>query len=174
MTSTHDRRTTIEADPALPVIRIVREFDAPPARVFRAWTDPELVTRWLGPKDRVMKIDVWDARTGGSYRYSALATDGGADGEGNGPAGEVIASFYGSFHELRPDSRIVQTFTFEGVPDGVSLETVRFEAVGEGRTRVSSLSLVDSLATRDAIMAGGMDRGVIEGYQQLDALLAAH
>ncbi|MER6395430.1 SRPBCC family protein [Kitasatospora sp. NPDC001603] len=165
MTSSNDRRTTIEADPALPVIRIVREFDAPPARVFRAWTEPELVARWLGPRDRVMKIDTWDARTGGSYRYSALA--------GDGPASEVIASFYGSFHEVRRDSRLVQTFTFEGVPDGVSLETVLFEPVGEGRTRVSSLSLVDSLATRDAIMASGMDRGVIEGYDQLDELLAA-
>ncbi|MEU1508858.1 SRPBCC family protein [Kitasatospora sp. NPDC005748] len=167
MTSSDDRRTTIEADPALPVIRIVREFDAPPSRVFRAWTEPELVARWLGPRDRVMKIDTWDARTGGSYRYSALA------GDGAGPASEVIASFYGSFHEVRRDSRLVQTFTFEGVPDGVSLETVVFEPVGEGRTRVSSLSLVDSLATRDAIMASGMDRGVIEGYEQLDELLAA-
>ncbi|WP_329485800.1 SRPBCC family protein [Kitasatospora sp. NBC_01246] len=171
MTSSDDRRTTIEADPALPVIRIVREFDAPPARVFRAWTEPELVARWLGPRDRVMKIDTWDARTGGSYRYSALAGDGAGDGAG--PASEVIASFYGSFHEVRRDSRLVQTFTFEGVPDGVSLETVVFEPVGEGRTRVSSLSLVDSLATRDAIMASGMDRGVIEGYAQLDELLAA-
>lgn len=84
MTSSDDRRTTIEADPALPVIRIVREFDAPPARVFRAWTEPELVARWLGPRDRVMKIDTWDARTGGSYRYSALAGDGAGDGAGCG------------------------------------------------------------------------------------------
>ncbi|MFJ9950059.1 SRPBCC domain-containing protein [Kitasatospora sp. NPDC091207] len=66
MTTTHDRRTVIEADPVLPVIRAVREFDAPPGRVFRAWTEPELVTQWLGPKDRVMRIDVWDARTGGT------------------------------------------------------------------------------------------------------------
>ena len=51
--ATHEaptRETTIEADPNLPTIRIIRDFDAPPDRVFRAWTDPALVVQWLGPK----------------------------------------------------------------------------------------------------------------------------
>ncbi|MQS10715.1 SRPBCC family protein [Streptomyces kaniharaensis] len=161
MTSTTGHETRIEADPALPTIRIVREFDAPQARVFRAWIEPELVTQWLGPKDLDMKIDTWDARTGGSYRYSMHRE------------GQEIAAFYGSFHEVRPDTRLVQTFTYEGVPDGVSLETASFEAIGEGRTRVTVLSVVDSLVARDAILASGMERGVVEGYQKLDALLAS-
>jgi uncharacterized protein YndB with AHSA1/START domain len=157
-TSTHE--TLIEADPALPTIRIVRDFDAPPAKVFRAWVDPDLVTQWLGPKSTTMQIDGWDARTGGSYRYSAWRE------------GERLASFYGSFHEVRQDQRLVQTFTFEGVPDGVSLETMTFEDLGDGRTRVTGLSVVDSMEARDMIMASGMDTGVIEGYEKLDALLA--
>ncbi|MFI8454873.1 SRPBCC family protein [Kitasatospora sp. NPDC085464] len=160
MTSTTGPETHIEADPQLPTIRIVREFDAPQERVFRAWIEPELVAQWLGPKDLEMKIDTWEARTGGHYRYTMHRE------------GQEIAAFYGSFHEVRPTTRLVQTFTFEGVPDGVSLDTATFEPAGEGRTRVTVLSVVDSLAARDAILASGMEHGVVEGYRQLDALLA--
>ena len=92
--STH-HKTHIEADPDLPTVRIVRDFDAPVDRVFRAWIDPELVTQWLGPKETEMRIDSWDMRTGGSYRYAAVRD------------GQEIASFYGSFHEVRPASRLV-------------------------------------------------------------------
>ncbi|MFF4816220.1 SRPBCC family protein [Kitasatospora sp. NPDC001309] len=161
MTSTTGRETRIEADPALPTIRIVREFDAPQERVFRAWIEPGLVAQWLGPEDLDLKIDEWEARTGGHYRYSVHRE------------GQEVAAFYGSFHEIRPATRLVQTFTFEGVPDGVSLDTAVFEPVGEGLTRVTVLSVVDNLVARDAILASGMERGVTEGYRKLDALLAA-
>lgn len=153
--------TAIEADPQLPTIRITREFDAPIAHVYRAWTEPELVGLWLGPKDLTTKFDHWDLRTGGSYRYLQLRD------------GQVIAAFYGSFHEVRPEKRLVQTFTYEGFPDGVSLDTATFENLGDGRTRVTILGLVDSLVTRDMILASGMDRGVAEGYAKLDAVLRA-
>jgi len=157
MTTHH--RTEIEADPNLPTVRIVRDFDAPLDRVFRAWIDPKLVSQWLGPKDTTMRIDAWEARTGGGYRYTAER------------GGEEIASFYGSFHEVRPASRLVQTFTYEGVPDGVSLDTTTFEEVEPGRTRVTILSVVDTMEKRDSIIASGMESGVIEGYEKLDALL---
>jgi uncharacterized protein YndB with AHSA1/START domain len=151
--------TTIEADPNLPVITIVRDFAAPPDRVYRAWTDPELVVRWMGPNGVEMTLDRWDATTGGSYRYTI------------GQDGEEAAAFFGSFHEARPGERLVQTFTWEGVPDGVSLETITFTDLGDGRTRVTSVSVVDSPAKRDAILASGMEVGVYEGYAKLDALL---
>jgi uncharacterized protein YndB with AHSA1/START domain len=154
------RETTIEADPNLPTIRIIRDFDAPPDKVFRAWIEPELVVQWLGPKSTEMRIEQWDARTGGNYRYTALQD------------GEEVAAFYGSFHEVRPSERLVQTFTWEGMPDGVSLETMTFEDLGGGRTRTIGLSVVDNLEGRDAIMASGMEVGVNEGYEKLDALLA--
>ncbi len=160
MTTTTTHQTRIEADPDLPTILIVRDFNAPCDRVYRAWTDPQLVAQWLGPKSIATRIDTWDARTGGSYRYSAWRD------------GEEIASFYGSFHELRPDQRLVQTFTYEDVPDGVCLETVTFEDVGDGRTRVTGLSVVDTMEARDAMIASGMEDGVVEGYQKRDALLA--
>jgi len=154
------RETTIEADPSLPTIRIIRDFDAPREKVFRAWIEPGLVAQWLGPKSTTMRIDQWDARTGGNYRYAALQD------------GEEIAAFYGSFHEVRPNERLVQTFTWEGMPDGVSLDTMTFEDLGDGRTRTIGLSVVDNLEARDAIMASGMEVGVYEGYEKLDALLA--
>ena len=154
------RETTIEADPSLPTIRIIRDFDAPREKVFRAWIEPELVAQWLGPKSTTMRIDQWDARTGGNYRYAALQD------------GEEVAAFYGSFHEVRPNERLVQTFTWEGMPDGVSLDTMTFEDLGDGRTRTIGLSVVDNFEARDAIMASGMEVGVYEGYEKLDALLA--
>jgi uncharacterized protein YndB with AHSA1/START domain len=158
MTST-THETQIIADPDVPAVRIIREFDAPPEKVYRAHVDPELVAQWMGPRSTRMRIDQWDARTGGSWRY--VATDE------NGEYG-----FYGSFHELRPNELIVQTFTFEGMPDGVALEKLVLEDLGNGRTRLTATSLVDSFEGRDGFLASGMDVGVNEGYEKLDALLA--
>jgi uncharacterized protein YndB with AHSA1/START domain len=161
--ATHEtttRETTIEADPNLPTIRIIRDFDAPPDKVFRAWIEPELVAQWLGPKSTEMRIEQWNARTGGNYRYAALQD------------GQEVATFYGSFHEVRQNERLVQTFTWEGMPDGVSLETMTFADLGDGRTRTIGLSVVENLEARDGIMASGMEVGVYEGYEKLDALLA--
>ncbi|MFB7248632.1 SRPBCC family protein [Streptomyces populi] len=154
------RETRIEADPALPTILITREFDAPPERVFRAYTDPDLVVRWLGPRRLTMLIDVYEARTGGSYRYVHREDDGTEYG------------FRGVFHEVRRDERIVQTCAYDGFPDGVSLETTLFEDLG-GRTRVTTTSLMASLDARDAMIRSGMRRGVTEGHERLDELLDA-
>lgn len=155
-TTTHE--TEITVDPEVPLVRITREFDAPPAKVFRAHTDPELIVRWLGPRRHEMRIDHYDCRTGGSYRY-VHASDGHEYG------------FHGCFHEVRPSELIVQTFTFDGQPDGVALEKLVFEDLGGGRTRLVATSLVDSFADRDAFVASGMESGVREGYERLDELL---
>lgn len=159
MTATSTRETEITVDPDVPLVRITREFDAPPEKVFRAHTDPELVVAWLGPRRHEMRIDRYDCRTGGSYRY-VLASDGNEFG------------FHGCFHEVRPSELIVQTFTFEGDPDGVALERLLLVDLGHGRTRLTATSLVDSFAARDAFVASGMEDGVREGYQRLDELLA--
>lgn len=153
-------KTTISAPPDLPVVVIERDFDAPPDVVCRAWTDPELFARWVGPRSVTTTTWDWDARTGGEYHFA------------NSRDGEELARFYGSFHEVRPGERIVWTFTWEGYPDGVSLETITFSPVGDGGTRVVSTSVVDSMEARDQMVASGMDTGVIEGYEKLDELLA--
>jgi uncharacterized protein YndB with AHSA1/START domain len=157
MTSTHE--TQIIADPDVPLLRIIREFDAPTDKVFRAHTDPELIVQWLGPRRHEMQIDHFDCRTGGSYRYLHVS-----DGNEYG--------FNGCFHEVRPNELIVQTFTFEGFPDGVALEKLELHDLGDGRTRLVATSLVDSFEGRDAMIASGMEVGIREGYERLDELLA--
>jgi uncharacterized protein YndB with AHSA1/START domain len=151
--------TTIEADPKVPIIRMTRDFSATPEQLFRAHTDPELFGRWVGPDGTSTTLDRWHASTGGSWRY--VATHDG-----------IEFAFYGSFHDVRPD-RIVQTFTWEGDPDGVALETLTFEDLGNGRTRLHAQSLCDSFEGRDAWLRSGMEVGVDQGYAKLDALLAS-
>jgi len=159
VTSSHTRETAITADPDVPLVRITREFDTPPERVFRAHTDPDLVAQWLAPRGMTMQIDHYDCRTGGSYRYLHAR-----DGEEHG--------FRGSFHEVRPAELIVQTFTYEGYPDGVALERLVLEDLGDGRTRLVATSLVDSFEARNALLSGGMEHGIREVYERLDELLA--
>jgi uncharacterized protein YndB with AHSA1/START domain len=149
---------TIEADPKLPIIRIARDFAATPEQLFRAHTDPELFVRWIGPDTLETRVEHWDARSGGAWRFVS-SHDG------------VEFGFHGTFHEVRPD-RIVQTFTFDGEPDGVALETLSFEGLGGGRTRLHIQSLVDSFEGRDAWLSSGMETGVNQGYAKLDGLLA--
>jgi uncharacterized protein YndB with AHSA1/START domain len=158
MTTTTTHETQIIVDPDVPLVRIIREFDAPPEKVFRAHADPELFCRWNGPNGVEMRTEHYDCRTGGSYRYPIVS-----HGQEHG--------FRGCFHEIRPD-RIVQTFTYEGDPDGVALETLWFEDLGDGRTRLRTQSLVDSFEGRDAWLASGMEVGVNEGYAKLEEMLA--
>ena len=158
-TTTSSPEATIEADPTLPIIRITRDFRATPAQVLRAHLDPELYARWVGPADIGTRIDHWDARTGGSWRFVNLR-------------GDDEFGFHGCFHHVG-DDRIVQTFTWEGLPEDVSLQTLRVEDLGDGRTRLHAQSLVDSIEGRDAWLRSGMEVGVNDGYAKLDELLAA-
>ena len=150
---------TIEADDRVPIIRITRDFAATPAQLLRAHIDPELFARWVGPDAMNTRIVEWAARDGGCWHYIA-ARDG------------VDYEFRGCFHQIT-HGRIVQTFTFVGMPDDVALETMRFEDLGTGHTRLQAESLVDSFEKRDAWLASGMETGIDEGYRKLDALLVA-
>ncbi|HEV7955540.1 MAG: polyketide cyclase [Microbacteriaceae bacterium] len=151
--------TSITVPDGVPFIDMVREFDAPRAEVYRAYTEPALVTQWLGPHGYAMTITEYDVRSGGSWAFSHLDPDGNSWG------------FHGTFHSVDPNESIVQTFEFEGMPGHVSLESVRFEDL-DGRTRVVAHAAYQSVEARDAMAAGGMEKGVREGYERLDALLA--
>lgn len=153
---THE--TTIDVDDRLPLVRISREFDAPVERVYRAHVDPSLFVRWIGPADMDARVEHWDARTGGSWRYVARR-------------GDFEAVFWGCFHELRDSELVIQTQTYEGAPDRVSLDRLALEAIGANRTRLVCTSLHESFEDRDALIASGMEDGVQQGYEQLDSLL---
>jgi uncharacterized protein YndB with AHSA1/START domain len=156
--TTTKHETTINVPAGVPIVEIIREFDASPEKVYRAHVDPDLAMAWMGPRDIDSRVEHWDARTGGSWRYVSSR-------------GEDTFGFYGSFHELRPHERIVQTFTYEGVPDGVALEILTLEPLDGGRTRLRAVSIVETVEARDAFVATGMETGVVQGYEQLDELL---
>ncbi|MGC5249233.1 SRPBCC family protein [Gordonia sp. DT219] len=161
MTTTQPRypEATIEADAKVPIIRITRDFRGSVSQLMRAHTDPELFVRWVGPDAITSRIIEWDVRNGGSWRYVSEH-----DGQEYG--------FRGCFHTVA-DDKIVQTFTFEGMPDEVSLETLWFDDLGDGTTRLRAQSLCDSFQARDGWLASGMEAGVAEGYAALDRMLAA-
>ncbi len=160
MTTTSSRyQVLIEADPTVPIICMTRDFDATAAELMRAHTNPELFARWIGPNGMKTEILDWDATTGGRWRYVARR-----DG--------VEFGFHGCFHEVSDES-IVQTFTFDGQRGDVALQTLRFEDLGDGRTRLHATSLCDSFEARDGWLASGMDTGVNDGYAALDRMLVA-
>jgi len=149
----------ITAEPGMPQVVTSRTFAAPRDLVFRAFTEPDLLVQWLGPRKYTMTIDRYDLRDGGTYRYIH------ADDDGNAFA------FHGVFHgEPSPDG-IVQTFEFEGAPGNVSMDTLTLEE-HDGKTTVHSNSVFQSVEARDAMVQSGMAEGMNEGYDRLDEVLA--
>jgi uncharacterized protein YndB with AHSA1/START domain len=139
---------------------ITREFQAGRDLLFRAYTDPELLVQWLGPRELTMTIDHFEPRDGGTYRYIHT------DAEGNEYA------FHGVFHGTPSLEGIVQTFEYEGVPGKVSLESLTFEE-HEGGTLITTVSSFQSVEDRDAMVASGMERGVHDSHERLEELLAS-
>jgi uncharacterized protein YndB with AHSA1/START domain len=159
--TTTSHPVSITAPEGLPFIDIEREFDAPAAAVFDAHRDPELVKQWLGPNGYEVTIERWDFVPQGGYRY--VHTN---------PEGESFA-FNGTFHTVRENEFAIQTFEFEGYPDVVSIESITFEDLGGGRSRVHTHSAYPTVEARDGMVASGMEGGVREGYERLDTILAA-
>jgi uncharacterized protein YndB with AHSA1/START domain len=140
-------------------IHIERVFDAPRDLVFATFTDPQLIPEWWGPRNMTTVVDEMDVRAGGSWRFIT------ADCEGNETA------FRGTYREVTPPERIVQTFEWEGMPGHVCVETAVFEDLGD-RTRLINISLFHTTEERDGMLASGMERGLNETYARMDELLA--
>ena len=153
--------TRVNAPAGTPFIEVEREFDAPRDLVFRAWTDPKLVVRWLGPRRLQMRIDRWELdEHGGGYRYIHSGDDG------------VEHAFHGSFHRTTTDPyTILQTFEYEGAPGHVSLDELHLEERG-GRTLARIRSVHQTVEARDAMVQAGMAEGMNDGFDKLDELLA--
>jgi uncharacterized protein YndB with AHSA1/START domain len=159
--STKKNPTTITAEPGKQELFIIREFDAPRELVFKAHTDPDLYFQWLGPRGYEMVLDTFEPYTGGRYRYIHK------DPEGN------EYGFHGVFHEISEDL-MIQTFEFEGLPEKghVTVDTMRLEELPGNRTRITIQSVYQSVEDRDGMVQSGMERGVNEGYERLDEVLA--
>jgi uncharacterized protein YndB with AHSA1/START domain len=150
---------TLTVPEGLPFIDFERDFDFPVAEVFRAHKDPDLVAQWLGPRRLKMDIDHYDFRTGGSYRYTHTAPDGSA------------YIFTGVFHTVRENDFAIQTFEFDGYPDVVSIESLTFQDLGGGRTRLTAHAVYPTLEARDGMAQSGMEGGLSEAYERLEEVL---
>jgi uncharacterized protein YndB with AHSA1/START domain len=147
------------AEPGVPQIVTTRDFEAPRHLLYRAFTEPDLLAQWLGPRRYTMTIERFDPRDGGTWRY--LHTD---------DAGNAYA-FHGVFHGDPSPDGMVQTFEFEGAPGNVQMDTVTFEE-HDGGTTVRTNSVFQSVEARDAMYESGMAEGMSEGYERLEELLA--
>jgi uncharacterized protein YndB with AHSA1/START domain len=152
-------KTQIDAPAGVPFIDMSREFDAPRDLVFKAYTDPELLVQWLGPRKYKMAVESWDVRDGGKWRYINSDDDGNEWG------------FHGVFHGDQTPDGMVQTFEFEGWPGNVSLESLIFEEK-DGKTVVRNHSVYQTVQARDAMIESGMEGGVNEGFDRLDELIS--
>ncbi len=154
-------KTTITAEPGKQELFITREFDAPRELVFKAHTDPKLYVQWLGPRGYKMKLETFEPVSGGRYRYIHKDKDGNEYG------------FNGTFHEMS-EERMIQTFEYEGLPERghVSLDSMTLEELPGHRTKVTIHSVFQSVSDRDGMIQSGMERGVNEGYERLDEILA--
>lgn len=154
--------TKIIAEPGKQEVFIIREFDAPRELVFKAHTDPELFAQWIGPHGMATNLEAFEPVSGGKYRFVQTAPDGNE------------YAFRGVFHEVTASERVIQTFEYEGLPESghVSLETMVLEELPGNRTRMRAQSVFQTGADRDGMIESGMEQGVNEGYERLDAILA--
>jgi len=159
MNNAQQLRTATVTTPTEREIHIEREFDAPRDRVFAAYTDPELIPRWWGPRGTTAEVVQMDTRTGGDWRFVIHNSDGSQTG------------FRGTYREVSAPERIVQTFEWDGMPGYVSLETATFEDLGD-RTRLVATTVFYTTEERDGMLESGMEGGMNETFQRFDEVLA--
>lgn len=150
----------IDAVPGTSYADITREFEAPVEAVFQAHADPEKYVQWIGPRTLQNTISHWDFRTGGGYRFEQ------EDADAN------VYAFRGVIHTVVENELIIQTFEYLGAPNEVSLDILRFEPLPGGRSRLVGHSVFPSKEALEAMVAEGMEYGMVEGYEKLDELLA--
>ena len=136
-----------------------REFEAPAALVQRAHTDAETFVRWMGPRGTTVRLDRFDATTGGAFRYVVSSPDGGS------------WAFRGSYHSVT-DGAIMHTWEYEDEP-GPTLESLVFTDLTDGRSALTVVSTYTSKQACDDMLASGMDSGMDEDFERLDAVLAS-
>jgi uncharacterized protein YndB with AHSA1/START domain len=155
-------RTIFIAESGKLEVTVIREFDASRELVFKAFTDPSLYVRWLGPRGYKMKLEKFEPRNGGSWRYVHKDPNGNEFG------------FHGVYHEVLSPELLVDTFEFEGLPERghVSLESATFETLPDERTRLTIHSVFLTVADRDGMVGSGMEAGLNDSLERLTELLA--
>ena len=158
-TTKEPTRTAKVTTPAEREIRIERVFDAPRDRVWRAFTEPDLLAQWWGRGNKLV-IERLELERGGHWRFVEHGPDG-------------VHGFEGRFREVTPPERIVQTFEWDGMPGHVVLNDMKLEDLGDGRTRMVTTSSFFTTEERDGMLSSGMELGMNQSYAALDNVLAA-
>lgn len=140
-------------------VRIEREFAASRERVWRAFTEAELVAQWWGRGNK-LEVERLEVERGGHWRFVEHGPDG-------------VHGFEGRFREVVPQERLVMTFEWDGMPGYVSIQTAEFEELGPDRTKVTTTAEFFTREERDGMVQSGMEGGLNESYAALDRLLAS-
>ena len=154
-------KTQIIAEQNKQELFIIREFDIPRQRVFQAFTDPEILVQFFAPFDYTMHFNYHDYRTRGSYSWCNKSKEG-----------KTLCTFSGVIHEISAPERIVMTSEFMELPErgNVLLEIFRFEELLNDRTKLTIHEICPSVATRDAMISNGMEKGLVDIFNRLDKL----
>ena len=155
MTAEQDSHALTMSTPTERELRFERTFDSPREQVWKAYTDPTLIAQWYGGGQRVETMDV---RPGGSWKFVS-----------DGPGGPY--TFDGEYLEVDPPKRIVQTM-HNGWNGLTTTETVEFEDLGNGRTRLTQTSTFSTAGERDGAVTNGAEMGAKYQFGQLSQLLA--
>jgi len=153
--ATNRARVTTPGDREIHVERI---FNASRERVWRAFTEPDLIKQWWG-RGNPLVIEKHEFERGGHWRFVEHAKEG-------------VHGFEGRFRDIKPMDRIDRTFEWDGMPGYVIIESATFEDLGDGRTKLTTRSLFYNQDERDGMLKSGMEGGMNESYEALDRLLA--
>ncbi len=141
-------------------IETIVQINAPIEKVFEAYTDVDLITKWfMRGNDTV--VHKFEATTGGSWHITEKSDDG------------AEYEFCGSYHEVAKNERIIWTFEFLGMPERghVSLEKMDFIKVEDNTTDIRSVSTFQTAEDRDGMVSSGMEKGMKQGIDALGELL---
>ena len=155
----NDARALTLTTPGEREIALTRAFAAPRHLVFEAFTRPELLKRWFGPRGWSLEVCEVDLKVGGRWRFLLRGPEGAAMG------------MSGVYREIVPPERDVHTEAFDDYP-GESLVTGVFDEEG-GKTTLTATILYPSQEVRDAVIESGMEHGAAECYDKLAEYLAS-
>jgi uncharacterized protein YndB with AHSA1/START domain len=141
---------------------LTRVFDAPRRLVFEAYSKPEHVSRWWGPRNQTVIVCEMDFRPGGAWRFVLRGPDG------------QEHPFKGVYREIAPPERLVFTFIYDvpGIRDHEALETLVFEE-HDGKTTLTSTIVHKTVEARDGHLHAGMEAGASETLDRLAELVQA-
>ena len=153
-------KNNLVVDRAAHAYTMSRVFDAPRELVWKVCTDPELLPKWWGPRYLTTAVDKMDLKVGGVWRYIQK------DAEGNEYA------FNGVYKEVEAPERLTYTFEFEPMAGHISTETITFEELPDGKTRITIKTTFDTLEDLEGMLQSGMEGGAVETWDRLEELLA--